>query len=46
MDNFITGVTLIQAEPYLLGFAAGVIGHKLYLMNKWRFANKTKEAGK
>ncbi|WP_185156653.1 hypothetical protein [Psychrobacter sp. MES7-P7E] len=46
MDNFIPAITLVQAEPYLLGFVAGVVTHKFYLMNKWRFADKTKQAGK
>ena len=46
MDSFMASITLIQAEPYLVGFAAGLVAHKLYLMNKWRFADKTKEASK
>ena len=46
MDNFMASITLIQAEPYLIGFAAGVIVNKIYLINKWRFADKTKEASK
>lgn len=50
MDYLITGVTVAQAEPYLIGFAAGLVAHRFYRLNVWRFAGKNQasktQAGK
>lgn len=40
MEYLFTGMSLIEVEPYFLGFVAGVIYQKLYVVNKWRFEDK------
>lgn len=44
MENLLLSVSLIDAEPYLLAFAAGVMAQRLYTMYAWRFAATTKQA--
>lgn len=31
MDYLMSGISLVEAEPYILGFAAGVLYKKLYI---------------
>ena len=45
MESMIMGLSLIEVEPYLVGFAAGFIAHRLYLVNRWRFAEKKNSEG-
>ena len=45
MESALLSITLIEAEPYLVGFVVGFIAHKLYLANQWRFAQKKNSEG-